>query len=186
MSKKALRTIPVLVATAFLLAAPAMADVPDQKNLQVFNDVAKSVNRYTQFTIFDDVAIAVKDGVVTLTGKVTMPYKRDDLLKRVAKVSGVQAIRDQITVLPASLMDEELRFRIARAIYRNPIFWNYGLGANPSIHVIVERGHVTLTGVVNSDSDRMMANIIAREFNAFSVTNSLKTDAEARDELEKL
>ena len=52
-------------------------------------------NRYTQFTIFDDVSASVKDGVVTLTGKVTMPYKRDDIEKRVAKVDGVREVRDQ-------------------------------------------------------------------------------------------
>ena len=53
-------------------------------------DVATSVERYTQFTIFDDVSAKVNDGVVTLTGKVTMPYKRDDIAKRVAKVAGVE------------------------------------------------------------------------------------------------
>ena len=57
----------------------------ERKDLQVFKDVATSVNRYTQFTIFDDVSASVKDGVVTLTGKVTMPYKRDDIEKRVAQ-----------------------------------------------------------------------------------------------------
>ncbi len=186
MSKKVLGSIPMLMAAALIVAAPALADVASPKDLQTFNDVSKSVNRYAQFTIFDDVAIGVKDGVVTLTGKVTMPYKRDDIVKRVAKVDGVQQVRDQITVLPASLWDDELRYRIARSIYGNPSFWNYGLGSNPSIHVIVDHGHVTLTGVVNSESDRMMANVIARGFNAFSVTNSLKTEAEMRDELEKL
>ena len=186
MLSNVLRNIPVLVATVVLFAAPVLADGADRKDLQMFNDISKSVNRYTQFTIFDDVAIAVKDGIVTLTGRVTMPYKHDDIVKRVAKIDGVQQVRDEITVLPASLLDEELRYRIARSIYGNANFWNYGLGPNPSIHVIVERGHVTLTGVVNSDVDRMMANVIARQFLAFSVTNNLKTEAEAREALEKL
>ena len=31
------------------------ADAGERKDLQVFNDIAKSVNRYAQFTIFDDV-----------------------------------------------------------------------------------------------------------------------------------
>jgi osmotically-inducible protein OsmY len=56
---------------------------------------------------------------------------------------------------------------------------------NPPIHIIVEHGRVTLTGVVQSDVDRMLARSLATNFNAFSVTNNLKTDAEVRDQLEK-
>jgi hyperosmotically inducible protein len=58
--------------------------------------------------------------------------------------------------------------------------------ANPPIHIIVERGRVTLEGVVGSEVDRMIARSIAGSFDAFSVTNNLKTDAEMRDELERL
>src|SRR5436190_22326832 len=103
----------------------ATADTADRKDLQVFNDVAKSVNRYAHFTIFDDVNANVKDGIVTLTGRVTMPYKRDDIMKRVSEVGGVQEVRDNIEVLPVSQFDDRLRYQIARAIYSNPNFWNY-------------------------------------------------------------
>jgi osmotically-inducible protein OsmY len=56
---------------------------------------------------------------------------------------------------------------------------------NPPIHIIVEHGRVTLTGVVQSDVDRMLARSLATSFDAFSVTNNLKTDAEVREQLEK-
>jgi len=157
----------------------------DRKNLQVFNDVAKSVNRYAHFTIFDDVDAKVVDGVVTLTGRVTMPYKRDDIMKRVADVDGVREVRDNIQVLPVSQFDNRLRYQIARAIYGNPNFWNYAIGPNPSIHIVVANGHVTLTGVVNSNVDRMLARSLVNQFGVMSVTNNLKTDTEMRDALEK-
>ena len=57
---------------------------------------------------------------------------------------------------------------------------------NPPIHVIVDRGHVTLEGVVLSEVDRMVARSIASSFPAFSVKNDLRTEAEAKAELEKL
>jgi osmotically-inducible protein OsmY len=57
---------------------------------------------------------------------------------------------------------------------------------NPPIHVIVERGHVTLEGVVNSEVDRAVARSIASSFPAFSVKNDLKTEAQVKEELEKL
>lgn len=163
------------------LAAP----VDTRKDFQVLKDVATSVERYTRFTIFDDISASVKDGVVTLTGKVTMPYKRDEIEKRVAKVNGVVTVRDEITVLPVSQFDDELRYRIARSIYGHSNFWNYAIMPNPPIHIVVERGRVTLTGVVGSEVDRMLARSLATQFGAFSVTNALKTDAEMREALEK-
>src|SRR5258706_15730119 len=96
-----LKTLTVMAAGLVLTANTAVAgSIDPRKDFQVLKDVATSVDRYTQFTIFDDVSASVKDGVVTLTGKVTMPYKRDDIEKRVAKVNGVVTVRDQITVLP--------------------------------------------------------------------------------------
>jgi hyperosmotically inducible protein len=174
----------VLVATASIASASS-TQTTDRKDLQVLKDVATSVNRYTQFTIFDDVSANVKDGVVTLTGKVTMPYKRDDITKRVAEVDGVKSVRDDIDVLPVSQFDDRLRARIARSIYGNSNFWNYGIMPNPPIHIIVEHSRVTLTGVVQSDVDRMLAQSLATQPGALSVTNRLKTDAEMQAVLEK-
>jgi len=179
------RKIFMFSAAAMLAAQLASADTTDRKDLQVFNDVARSVNRYAHFTIFDDVNANVKDGVVTMTGRVTMPYKRDDLVKRVADVDGVREVRDNIEVLPVSQSDDRLRYQIARAIYSNPNFWNYAIGPNPSIHIIVEHGHVTLTGVVNSEVDRMLARSLVNQFGVMSVKNDLKTDAEMREALER-
>ena len=176
----------VLAAALAMSANVATASNEERKDLQVFNDVAKAVNRYTQFTIFDDINAGVKDGVVTLTGRVTMPYKRDDIEKRVAKIDGVSQVRDKIEVLPVSLFDDQLRYRIARSIYGSLNFQPLAARANPPIHVIVEHGRVTLTGVVNSHVDRMLARSLASQFGAFSVVNNLKTDAEVREALEKL
>src|SRR6266550_2229984 len=114
------RKLITIAAGLLLFTSAAIADTAQRKDLQVFNDVAKAVNRYTQFTIFDNVEIVVKDGTVTLTGDVTMPYKRDDIEKRVAKVDGVNQVHNQIKVLPVSTSDDQLRYRIARAIYNDP------------------------------------------------------------------
>jgi osmotically-inducible protein OsmY len=166
------------------LGSPALA--AERENLQVFRDVSSQVLRYSRFTIFDSVHANVNDGVVTLTGRVTMPFKRTEIEKRVVRVDGVREVRNEIQVLPVSIFDDELRYGIARAIYGNSAFWNYAAMANPPIHVIVERGHVTLEGVVNSHVERMLARSLASSFSAFSVTNNLKTDAEMRSELEKM
>jgi hyperosmotically inducible periplasmic protein len=166
---------------------PAAQTLSKDATLQLFKDVQKQVLGYPQFSIFDSVHIALDNGNVELTGKVTMPYKRDEIEKRVAKVAGVRSVTNRIDTLPASQFDDQLRFRIARAIYSNANFWGYGSMVNPPIHVIVEHGRVTLEGVVNNNVDRMIARSIASSFTSFGpVTNALKTEAEAKEELERL
>ncbi len=180
-----LRRLFVAVAAMVLLPALLFAQ-PERKSFQVVQDVSKEVLRYTRFTVFDDVAVNVDQGVVTLTGRVTMPYKADDIVSRVARVAGVTKVNNGIKVLPVSMFDDELRYSIARRIYGNPGFWQYASMANPPIHIIVEDGRVTLTGTVNNNVERVLAQSIASSSNAFSVSNQLKTDAEAKAELEKL
>jgi hyperosmotically inducible protein len=177
-----------LIALAFaLLSSPAFAGGTERKSLQIVNDVSSEVRKYTRFTIFDDVRIGVDDtGVVLLSGKVTMPFKKDDIERIVGRVDGVTAVRNELGVLPVSRYDEELRYRIARAIYGNSNFWHYAAMASPPIHIIVERGHVTLTGVVNSNVERMLARSLATTFGAFSVKNELRTDAEMKELAEKI
>lgn len=174
------KSFPMALAFA-LFASSAFADVPERKSLQIINDVSSEVRKYTRFTIFDDVRIGVaEDGVLVLTGRVTMPFKKDDIGRIASRVDGVSMVRNEIAVLPVSPYDDDLRYRIARAIYGNANFWHYAAMANPPIHIIVERGHVTLTGVVNSNVERMLARSLATTFGAFSVKNELKTDAEVQ------
>ena len=175
----------VVSAAPSAFAQTATSPIAERKDLQVFNDIAAQVNRYTQLTIFDSIAAEVNDGQVVLTGWVTMPYKRDDLERRVRKVEGVASINNKIGVLPVSHFDDELRFRIARAIYGHSLFWNYANMVNPPIRVVVNRGRVTLEGVVQSNVERMLARSLASGFGAFEVKNALKTDAELREEIER-
>ena len=171
-----------LLACVCAATAPAQAGRPESV---VVKDVANEILTYTRFTVFDDISIGVDGGVVTLTGKVTMPYKASDIERRVARVAGVQQVRNEIQVLPVSLFDERLRFRLARTIYGNPAFWPYAAMVNPPIHIVVEDGRVTLTGVVSSNVERMLAFSLASSCPAFSVRNELKTDAEMNATREK-
>jgi hyperosmotically inducible protein len=174
-------------ALAFSLAGVARAeDIVERKDFQVFQGVARQVQQYVNFTVFDTVNASVQDGIVTLTGKVTMPFKVQDLTRRVSRVDGVRKVDNQIQVLPVSRFDDELRLRIARAIYGNPSFWHYASMANPPIHIVVEQGRVKLEGTVNNHVERMLAQSLAIGFGEFSVENNLKTDAERQAELEQI
>jgi hyperosmotically inducible protein len=174
------------VAAALVLLAVSTPAFAQKDNLQTFRAVQREVLRYPHFTIFDSVNAQVENGVVTLTGKVTMPYKRSEIERRVSRLTGIGEVHNRIEVLPVSQFDDQLRYRIARAIYSNPHFVGYGSQVNPPIHIIVDRGRVTLEGVVNSNVDRMLARSIASSFISFDVKNELKTDAEVKELLEKI
>ncbi len=178
------KTTSILIVLVLLGSAGVAVAQTGREDRRVFEAIAEQVNRYTQFTIFDSVSASVDNGTVVLTGWVTMPYKRDDLEQRVRRVSGVTAVENGIGVLPVSQFDDQLRFRIARAIYGNSSFWQYASMVNPPIHIVVNRGRVTLEGVVNSNVERMLARSLATGFGAFEVTNDLRTDAEVREALE--
>jgi hyperosmotically inducible periplasmic protein len=177
------RVVSLLV--AFVLSAAA-ASAQERKDLQVFRDISNQVNRYTQFTIFDNITASVFQGEVVLEGWVTMPFKKNDIEKRVRAVAGVTAVDNKIQTLPVSQFDDELRFRIARAIYGNSAFWNYAAMANPPIHIVVNGGRVTLAGVVQSNVERQLARSLASGFASFEVKNELRTDEEVQAELERV
>ena len=171
----------------FALGSTLVFAEPERKKLQVLEDIQQQVNRYYLFTIFDDINVTIDElGVVALTGHVTGPHKSKEIAERIAGVQGVTGIDNAITVLPVSRHDDQLRYGVARAIFGNSHFWRYGIGASPAIHIVVERGHVTLTGVVANQVDRQLAEMLARQSLAFSVTNRLRTSEEARGELELL
>jgi osmotically-inducible protein OsmY len=63
-----------------------LAVMRGENDERIATEVAKQIRQYALFTIYDDVEASVRDGVVTLTGKVTMPFKASDIGDRVARV----------------------------------------------------------------------------------------------------
>jgi osmotically-inducible protein OsmY len=75
-------------------------------------------------------------------------------------------------------MDDRIRRAVYRAIYGDPaLSTRYGFRALPSIHIIVDNGHVILEGVVANEMDKNLCNLRANGVpNVFSVTNELQVE----------
>jgi osmotically-inducible protein OsmY len=117
----------------------------------------------------------VDNGVVTLSGDVTQPVVKNDAASAVKHLAGVTQVINNIRVLPLSSFDNRIRVAEYRAIYGFGGLYRYALGTQPSIHIIVDNGHVTLMGVVDRQGDKDMANIRANGVSGvFSVTNNLR------------
>lgn len=160
-------------------AAPASADAV------VLAEVLRALRSCAAFTIFDEVSAGVTDGHVTLTGRVTRKSKREAIEDIVARVDGVRAVRNALTILATSRADDDLRRAIAQSIYGNPSFWHYAVMPDLPIHIIVEHGRVALVGEVRSESDRALAKALAEQTGAVQVDDRLTTRMdmlEARDQ----
>lgn len=165
------------VVTGFVLTVvlAVTAAAAERRDAQIAADIARSIDTNPQLTIFDDLSARVENGVVTLIGKVTAEYKKRDAARVIGRLDGVREVRNDVGVLPASPFDDELRYRAARAIYGNPAFWSYASMVRPPIRIIVERGRVTLTGVVATEVERALARSLATGLGELSLVNELRT-----------
>lgn len=162
-----------------LLAAPSVSAAPAQSP-RVQERVRKQLVTLPYYGVFDNLAFKMEGDTITLYGQVTRPSTRKDAERRVAKIEGIERVVNNIEVLPLSSFDDNLRARAYRAIFRSGSLYRYAMGANPSIHIIVNRGHITLEGVVSSRMDSQLAYMAANQVpGAFSVTNNLRIERES-------
>ncbi len=126
-------------------------------------------------TAFNSITIGVQNGVVTLGGTAYGPTDKDSALSLVANYPGVKDIVDNIEVAPLSPNDDRIRVEEARAIYGYPMLNKYAIDPAKPIRITVVNGNVTLTGVVDSQADKDVANLRANGVSGvFKVTNNLQ------------
>ena len=130
---------------------------------EIARDVTHEIRMFPYYDIFDLVEGEVQDGVVTLRGAVRLPQRFNDYANLAKQVSGVKAVKNELEVLPTSSFDDQIRLRVARAIYgSSALGTRYGFQALPPIHIIVKNGNVRLEGAVANQLDKQLAGQAAR------------------------
>ena len=121
--------------------------------------VAEIVRQYVHFGIFDDINIQVDNRSVILTGRVTMPYKRDEIAARVKKIDGVvgengdKKMAAFVTVLTENPDKDEAKLKeIAKkeGLKNIPLTVFDGV-AGPEDYKIAEKADVTVMMWVGSN-----------------------------------
>jgi len=126
-------------------------------------------------TTFNAIGIAVENGVVTLSGHAYSYPDKDSAVGLVSTYPGVKDVIDDIEVDPTSIMDDQTRLAVARAIYGYPSLNKYAIDPAKPIRIYVQNGHVSLYGTVDSKADSDTANIRANGVpGVFSVKNYLQ------------
>ena len=149
-----------------------------QRNLE--QKIFKEIIKLPRYGVFDNIAFQVSGDTVTLTGKVVQPTTRKSAERVVERLQGVSNVVNNIEVLPLSGFDDSIRLQTLRTLQtRGGSLYRYFLGANPSVKIIVDGGHVTLEGFVANRGDYNLANILTNGVSGvFSVTNNLIVEKE--------
>ncbi len=171
----------LVIAASVAVAAPAKTtDARSVSYEQLAKKVRKELVTLPWYGVFDNLAYEIDGSTVTLHGQVVRPTTRMDAERRVRRLSGVERVVNKIEVLPLSSFDDSIRMSAYHTLYgwNSPLF-RYGQGANPSIHIVVNHGHLTLEGVVANEGDRRLANVLVNSVpGVFSVTNNLRAENE--------
>lgn len=129
------------------------------------------------YSVFDNLEFRVDGRDVELFGQVRNPVLKSDAQNVVKRIEGVASVTNNIQVLPLSNFDNRIRRAAYRAVFGGPGMYRYAMGANPSIHIIVNNGNVTLVGYVGNAMDKNLAYMRANSVpGVFSVTNNLQVD----------
>jgi len=177
-SQFAISTFAVLL----LAVAPAVTlaqSFEGATNPQLSRRVRRELVTLPYYGVFDNLAYSINGGAVTLFGEVVRPSTRSDAAGRVKRIPGVTRVVNNIKVLPLSRFDDDIRRATYRSIAQMGGLYRYLQGVNPSLHIVVDRGHVTLEGVVSGSGDRTLAYMAANRVpGVFSVKNNLRVEGQ--------
>lgn len=151
---------------------------PSVEDATLRDQLAKQLSTYRVgygTNAFDAIDLGVHNGVVTLSGTVYGPTDKSDALSIVSNTPGVRDVIDNLQVAPLSPMDDQLRIRLARAIYGAPSLQRYAINPANPIRITVVNGNVTLSGVVDNQADRDVAGMRANSVpGVFKVVNNIQ------------
>jgi hypothetical protein len=189
--QKHIRLAAALMGLAFVLTTARPVLHADAKSS--IEEIRKELMQLPYYSVFDYMAFSYDKGTVTLMGYAYHLGLKQDAVRAAKRAPGVDQVINKIEELPASQMDDELRWQAYYKIYRDPFLSHYapgggllwghrhqfgggfhgGLGGarfpgteplgDFPIHIIVKNGKMTLLGVVDNESDKTVAGTRARE-----------------------
>ena len=190
------------VCAALVLLNPSARVMVQAGTRQSVEDVRKELLQLPYYSVFDFLAFSYDRGTVVVGGYAYALGLKKDAERAIKRASGVDTVVNKIEELPPNPIDDQIRWATYYKIYRDPFLSRYapggGLlwghrhafggpfspygGAFPGmepagdypIHIIVQNGRVTLLGVVDSENDKTVAGLRAREVpGTFDVANQL-------------
>jgi hyperosmotically inducible periplasmic protein len=161
----------VAVRNMIEVAGPSISD----KELRAKLAEKLAYDRVGYGNAFNAITVGVENGMVTIGGHARTDVDKDSAVALVSTYPGVKDVMDEIEVDPVSIMDDQTRLAVARAVYGFATLNKYAVDPAKPIRISVQNGHVELYGVVDTQADKDTANIRANGVpGVFSVKNYLQ------------
>lgn len=181
----------VLLCSVLSLAVPVSVSTQAQGD-RAIESIREELMQLPYYGVFDFLAFGYEKGTVTLQGFAYSLNLKASAERAVRRATGVDQVINQVQELPASTMDDDIRWRTYYNIYRDSFLSRYapggamlwghshpyrgpfgrfgGLGlqgfemaGNYPIRIIVRGSRVTLMGIVDNEADKTVAGMRARE-----------------------
>ena len=154
----ALLSVVIFLSASAVVAGPAVSDAKPEKTIE--QQIFKRIASLPRYGVFDLINFEVQGDTVILSGKtITLGTKRA-AANAVKDLPGIRNVVNNIEELPPSGYDNSIRRGILRE-FADKGLYQYLWEPNPSVHIIVDRGRVSLEGYVNNRSDANLMNILA-------------------------
>jgi hyperosmotically inducible periplasmic protein len=190
-----LRMSLVTLGTLGMLSGATSATAQSVAPEETVRSVRKMLERLPYYGVFDFIVFRVDRGAVYLAGYSFEGRLKMDAEAAAKRATGVDEVANKIEVLPASLNDDRIRWATFYRIYTDDFLSRYAPGGEfgvlqelrderqfpgmqpvgpYAIHIVVTNGRTMLLGIVDSATDRQIAEVRAREVTGvFEVENSL-------------
>lgn len=176
----------------YLLQIAAASPLAAQKTeADLVEKIRKELATLPYYGCFDFLTFKIEGTTLTLGGYAMRPTLKDDAERVLKGFERISKIENEIEVLPLSPNDDQIRWAVFRAIYRDPFLsryapgggmfmrhrggsffggpferWNVPAGTMEPlgtfpIHIIVKDGNVILVGIVDNKTDSDRANLLA-------------------------
>ncbi len=206
---RALPVLLVLLASTFSTGIVAAQNpVPEngtgwspQETQRIVKEVQKRLGGLANYGVFDWITFDLRDKAVILKGYAGLPTVKSSAGNVVKGIQGVESVKNDVEVLPTSMVDDRIREQVYNRLYTQPALRKYngnqggvrqatrpqpsvsrmagGILYDPprgfnAIHIIVKNSHVMLFGVVDNESDKNIAGIQTKTVpGVFDVQNNL-------------
>ena len=166
-----------------LLFACMLAGRPVQAQSVTDADITMAVERellHDPGVEAQRVDVQTEQGLVELSGMVNNILARDRAARVARTVKGVRRVVNEIEVQPPSLSDQSIRENVKSALFHDPATESF------EVTVRVDRGKVTLDGVVESHLEKELTAKVAKGVDGVvAVNNRIETKKpEVRSDLE--
>jgi hypothetical protein len=189
------RTLRILAVVLLGISSSIVVAGQSSPDDQTAESIRRSLERLPYYGVFDLLQFTYERGTVALSGFAYAPGLESSAIATLKRVPRVDTVESKVMLLSASPSDDRIRWSAFYRIYADDSLARYAPGGgltrferpfgfarfpatqplgHYAVHIVVNRGHIRLEGIVDSEADKTVAWLRAREVTGtFGVDNAI-------------